>query len=38
VGDKIIIASYAALAEDEIGFFTPKIVVLDDGNRIKELR
>jgi len=37
-GDRIIIASYAFLAGDEIGSFTPKIVVLDDGNRIKELR
>jgi aspartate 1-decarboxylase len=38
VGDKIIIASYAFLEEDEIGFFTPKIVVLGDQNRIKEVR
>jgi len=37
-GDRIIIASYAYLEEDEIGFFTPKIIVLEDGNRIKEIR
>jgi aspartate 1-decarboxylase len=38
VGDKIIIAAYAYLEEDEIGYFTPKIVVLEDQNRIKEVR
>lgn len=38
LGDKIIIASYAYLGEADIGSFTPKIVVLDEGNRIKELR
>jgi aspartate 1-decarboxylase len=38
LGDKIIIASYAYLGQADIGSFTPKIVVLDEGNRIKELR
>lgn len=34
VGDKIIIAAYAALDEDEIGFFTPKVVLMGEGNWI----
>jgi aspartate 1-decarboxylase len=38
LGDKIIIASYAYLDEADIGFFTPKIIVLDDANRIKDIR
>jgi aspartate 1-decarboxylase len=38
LGDRIIIAAYAYLDEDEIGFFTPKIVVLEEGNRIREVR
>jgi aspartate 1-decarboxylase len=38
VGDTIIIAAYAHLEDSEVEFFTPKIVVLEAGNRIKEVR
>jgi aspartate 1-decarboxylase len=37
IGDKIIVAAYAALGENEIGCFRPKIIVLDEANRIKEI-
>lgn len=35
VGDRLIIAAYAVLGEDEIDFFVPKVVLVDDRNRIK---
>lgn len=38
VGDKLIVASYAILEEEEIDFFTPKILIADEKNRIKELK
>ena len=38
VGDRIIIAAYASLGEDEIDFFMPKIILVDDRNRVKEIR
>jgi aspartate 1-decarboxylase len=34
VGDTIIIAAYAYLEDGEVEFFTPKIVLMDEGNRI----
>ena len=37
-GDKVIIASYAVIDEDEIDFYMPKVVLVDDHNRIKEIR
>jgi aspartate 1-decarboxylase len=37
-GDRVIIAAYAALEENEIDFFMPKIVLVDDHNRIKEIK
>ncbi len=37
-GDKLIVASYAVLDEEEIDFFTPKILIVDEKNRIKELK
>jgi len=37
-GDKLIVASYVLLDEDETDFFMPKIVILDEENRIKEIR
>ncbi len=37
-GDKVIIAAYAGLEDNEIDFFMPKIVLVDDRNRIKEIR
>jgi aspartate 1-decarboxylase len=36
-GDKIIIASYVQMDDDEIAYFRPKIVLLEEGNRIKKL-
>ena len=37
-GDKLIIASYVLLDDDEIEFFMPRIVILDEKNRIKEIK
>jgi len=37
-GDKVIIAAYALLDDDELDFFTPKAVLVDGKNRIKEIR
>lgn len=37
-GDKVIIASYALIDEDEMDFFMPKVVLVDDRNRIKEIK
>lgn len=36
-GDKLIIASYAMVDEEEIEFFMPKIVIVDKNNRIKSV-
>jgi aspartate 1-decarboxylase len=38
VGDMIIIAAYAYLEDDEVEFFTPKIVLMDEGNRIAGIK
>lgn len=38
VGDKLIVASYCSLDEGETDFFTPKILLVDDNNRIKEIK
>jgi aspartate 1-decarboxylase len=35
VGDRVIIAAYAVLGEDEIDFFMPKVVLVDDRNRVR---
>ena len=35
VGDLVIIVSYALYSEEELKAYRPKIVVLDDHNRIK---
>lgn len=37
-GDKLIVASYALLEEGEIDFFMPKILIVDEKNRIKDLK
>ena len=34
VGDQVIIAAYAAVDEDEVATHVPKIVLVDDANRI----
>lgn len=38
VGDKLIIASYVVLKEEKIDYFMPKILILDEENRIKEIK
>jgi len=38
VGDIIIIAAYAYLEDDEVEFFTPKIVLMEEGNRIAGIK
>jgi aspartate 1-decarboxylase len=37
-GDRVIIMAYAMLTEDEIANHKPAIAILDDSNRIIELR
>src|SRR5210317_1297893 len=36
IGDKIIIVSYAFFAEDELRDYSPKIILLDESNQIKQ--
>jgi len=38
VGDVIIIAAYGYMDEDEMELFTPKVVLMDEGNRISEVK
>ena len=38
VGDLLIICTYAPMSEDEARDHKPRIVLLDDGNTIKEIR
>ncbi len=38
IGDKLIVASYVILDEEEIDFFVPKILVLDAENKIAEIK
>lgn len=38
VGDELIIASYGVLKEERIGFFTPRIIIVDEKNRIKHIK
>lgn len=35
-GDKIIIIAYATMSEEEADAYSPKIVILDDDNRIEQ--
>ncbi|MCX8160191.1 MAG: aspartate 1-decarboxylase [Candidatus Saccharicenans sp.] len=37
-GDIIIITSYCHLSEEEVDFHLPKIVLLDENNRIKQVK
>lgn len=37
-GNRLIIVSYIDLDEDEIEFFMPKIIILDEKNRIQEIK
>ncbi len=38
IGDKLIIASYTLIDENEIDSFHPRIVVIERNNKIKEIR
>jgi aspartate 1-decarboxylase len=38
VGDTIIIAAYAYLEDGEVEFFTPKIVLLEEGNKMAGIK
>lgn len=38
VGDLVIIASYGELEDEEYEFFTPRILLVDGKNRVKEVR
>ncbi|MDH4196225.1 MAG: aspartate 1-decarboxylase [Candidatus Aminicenantes bacterium] len=37
-GDIVIIAAYAYLEDNELEFFTPKIVLLGEGNRVAAVK
>ena len=36
IGDQIIIVSYAFFSEDELGEYSPKIVLLNESNKVKK--
>jgi aspartate 1-decarboxylase len=38
LGDKLIVVTYVFLDDEETEFFRPKILILDERNRIKESR
>ncbi|HPC38040.1 MAG TPA: aspartate 1-decarboxylase [Exilispira sp.] len=38
VGDLVIIASYVYLSEQELKSFSPKVLLVDENNRINEIR
>ncbi|HUT07769.1 MAG TPA: aspartate 1-decarboxylase, partial [Candidatus Latescibacteria bacterium] len=38
MGDTIIIAAYAYLQDSEVGSFTPRIVMMEEGNRIAGIK
>ncbi|MDH5386514.1 MAG: aspartate 1-decarboxylase [Candidatus Aminicenantes bacterium] len=38
LGDKLIIVAYSIMDEEEINFFIPKIILLDDKNNIESLK
>ena len=37
-GDRLIVVSYAVLDEEESDFFMPRILILDDENRVIEIK
>jgi aspartate 1-decarboxylase len=37
-GDQLIVASYVVLDEEEVDFFMPRILILDDDNKITEIK
>jgi aspartate 1-decarboxylase len=38
LGDKLIVVTYVLLDDEETEFFRPKILILDERNRVKESR
>ena len=38
VGDLVIIASYIYLSEEELNSFSPKVLLVDENNKINEVR
>ncbi|MBU4611209.1 aspartate 1-decarboxylase [Achromobacter sp. GG226] len=38
LGDYLIICTYAPMTETEIETYKPKVILVDDANRIKEIR
>jgi aspartate 1-decarboxylase len=38
VGDLLIICTYAPMSAPEVATYKPKVVLLDEGNQIKEIR
>ena len=37
IGDKVIIVAYATMDESEMDFFIPRVLLMDDANRIKSV-
>jgi aspartate 1-decarboxylase len=37
-GDKVIIVAYGTMDEDEMDFFIPRIVLVDDQNKITSVK
>ena len=38
IGDKIIIASFSLMSDEEANFYRPEILILDKDNKIKETK
>lgn len=38
VGDRLIIVSYTIMDDDEINFFIPKIIIVDEKNKIRSIK
>lgn len=38
LGDHLIICTYAPMSDEELADYKPKIVLVDDNNRIKEIK
>lgn len=38
VGDKLIIATYGMMEEKEIDFFIPKVLIVDEENKIRDIK
>lgn len=38
IGDKLIVAAYSPMEDEEIEFFVPRIVLVDENNRVKKVK